>query len=152
MLPTQSMWALIRIPISFSCRYAHTVPKTPNGTLARNTHRQPASESTPPTRIPRKPPTIAAIMFVPNAKPSSSEGNASVMMAAELANSSAPPTPCTIRKMTSSSAPVEPVLQTTESRTDATVNQANPRLYIFTRPKMSPMRPTVTTTAAVTSM
>ena len=74
------------------------------------------------------------------------------MMAAELAISSAPPTAWNIRKMTSSRAPVDPLLQTTESRIAPTVNHAKPRLYIFTRPYMSPMRPTVTTMAADTSM
>jgi hypothetical protein len=74
------------------------------------------------------------------------------MMAAEFAMRSAPPIACTMRRMTSSRAPLEPVLHTNDSRTAETVNQAKPRLYIFTRPKMSPMRPTVTTTAADTSM
>ena len=74
------------------------------------------------------------------------------MMAAELAISRAPPTACTMRRMTSSRAPLAPVLHTRESRTALMVNQAKPRLYILTRPKMSPMRPTVTTTEAETSM
>ena len=74
------------------------------------------------------------------------------MIAAEFAISNAPPMAWNIRRMTSSKAPFEPVLQTSESRIAPTVNQAKPRLYILTRPNMSPMRPTVTTTAADTSM
>ena len=73
------------------------------------------------------------------------------MMAAEFAMSSAPPMAWNIRRNTSSSAPAGPVLQTSDKRIAPRVNQANPRLYILTRPKMSPMRPTVTTTAAETS-
>ncbi len=72
------------------------------------------------------------------------------MMAAELAISRAPPMAWNMRSRTSSRAPLDPVLQTHESRMAETVNQAKPRLYIFTRPKMSPMRPTVTTTTADT--
>ncbi len=34
---------------------------------------------------------------------------------------------------------------------DATVNTANPALYIFTRPNMSPNLPKVTTSTAVTT-
>ena len=94
---------------------------------------------------------MAATMFIPSANPSWSEGKASVMMAAELAIRSAPPIAWNIRSSTSSRAPLEPVLQTHESRIAPTVNQANPRLYILTRPKMSPMRPTVTTAMADTS-
>jgi hypothetical protein len=60
--------------------------------------------------------------------------------------------PWTILNTTSSMAPVEPVPQTTESNMEASVNQAKPRLYMRTRPKMSPIRPTVTTRAATTSM
>ncbi len=73
-------------------------------------------------------------------------------MAAEFAMSNAPPMAWNILKMTSSRAPAEPVLQTHDRRIAPTVNQAKPRLYILTRPNMSPMRPTVTTTAADTSM
>ena len=74
------------------------------------------------------------------------------MMAAELAMSNAPPMAWNIRRMTSSKAPLEPVLHTADSRIAPRVNQAKPRLYILTRPNMSPMRPTVTTMAAITSM
>ena len=74
------------------------------------------------------------------------------MMAAELAMRSDPPMAWNIRRMTSSRAPLEPVLHVRDSRTAPTVNQAKPRLYILTRPKMSPMRPTVTTMAADISM
>ena len=55
-------------------------------------------------------------MFVPSAKPSCSAGKASVMIAAEFAIRSAPPMAWTIRRMTSSSAPFEPVLQTTDKQ------------------------------------
>ncbi len=150
--PSQSIFALMRTPISFSLRYAQTVPKTPTGTFARNTQRQPTCESSPPTRMPKKEPRIAATMFIPRASPSCSEGKASVMIAAEFAMRSAPPMAWNIRRMTSSRAPLEPVLQTSDRRIAPTVNQAKPRLYIFTRPNMSPMRPTVTTTAADTSI
>ena len=45
-----------------------------------------------------------------------------------------------------------PCSQLTDKRIEKIVKTANPRLYILTRPYMSPMRPRVTTTTAVTSM
>ena len=45
-----------------------------------------------------------------------------------------------------------PVIHVTESRIEKRVNTAKPRLYIFTRPNMSPTRPRVTTSTARTTM
>ena len=42
--------------------------------------------------------------------------------------------------------------QVTASRTEKRVNTAKPRLKILTRPKMSPTRPSVTTSTASTTM
>ena len=50
-------------------------------------------------------PAIAATWLMPSAMPRRSAGNASVMIAVELANSIAPPTPWTIRQPISHNAP-----------------------------------------------
>jgi len=49
------------------------------------------------------------------------------------------------------SAPAEPSSHDTDSRIEKMVKMAKPRLYIFTRPYMSPMRPRLTTSTAVTT-
>ena len=97
-------------------------------------------------------PAIPATLLIPSASPRWSSGKASVMMAAEFANSRAPPTPWPIRMPMSQTAAPTPCIQVIDRRIEKTVKTVKPRLYIFTRPKMSPMRPTVTTTAAETSM
>ena len=79
-------------------------------------------------------------------------GKASVMMAEELAKSMAPPTPWPIRMPMSQTAAAGPCSQVTESRIEKTVKTAKPRLYILTRPNMSPTRPRVTTRTARTTM
>ena len=50
------------------------------------------------------------------------------------------------------SAADDPVIHVTDSRIEKTVKMAKPRLNIFTRPYMSPMRPRLTTSTLVTSM
>ncbi len=97
-------------------------------------------------------PAIAATMLIPRASPRSSAGNASVRMADELAIRNAAPTPCTTRMTIIHIAPFEPCIQVTESRIDPAVNTAKPRLYMRTRPNMSPTRPRLTTSTAITTM
>ncbi len=92
-LPSQSILAGMRIPLSLSLTYAQTVPNRPNGTETRKTSRHSIGASTPPSIRPRKEPPTAAMPLIPIALPRSSAGNASVRIAVELANSSAPPTP-----------------------------------------------------------
>ena len=53
--------------------------------------------------------------------------------------------------MISHIAPAEPCIQVTDSRIENSVNTAKPRLYILTRPNMSPTRPNDTTSTAVTT-
>ena len=72
-------------------------------------------------------------------------------MALELANRKAPPTPWKTRIMMIHMAPATPVNQVIESSIEKNVNTANPKLYIRTRPNMSPTRPRLTTKTAVTS-
>ncbi len=48
-------------------------------------------------------------------------------------------------------APASPVSHVTASRIEKNVKTANPRLYIRVRPYMSPMRPKLTTSTAVTT-
>ena len=79
-------------------------------------------------------PAIAAIELTPSARPRWFAGNASVRIALEFANRSAPPTPCPTRIRISHSAPALPCSHVTESRIEKTVKTANPRLNIFTRP------------------
>ncbi len=127
------------------------VPKAPNGTLTQKTSRQSMSASTPPRIRPMNEPAMAAIMLIPIAIPRSSTGKASVRMAVELAMSRAPPMPWATRSTMSSRAPVAPLPGVSERPMDATVKARKPKLYILTRPKMSPMRPKVTTSTAVTT-
>ncbi len=94
---------------------------------------------------------MAAIAFRPRAVPRWLAGKASVRIAAELANRNAPPMPCTIRQMMSHSAAGTPLIQVTARKMEATVKMTNPRLYILTRPNMSPSRPNETTSTAVTT-
>ncbi len=109
------------------------------------------SASSPPTTRPTNWPAMAATMLMPIAMPRCVAGNASVRIAVALARSSAPPTPCTTRKPMSQIAPCEPVNGVSDSRIDARVKIRNPALYMRTRPYMSPRRPKVTTSTAVTT-
>ncbi len=151
MLPHQSIFAGRRSPVSRSLRYAQTVPNSPNGTETRKTSFQSTGPSRPPITRPRNEPAIAATPLMPSARPRCSPGNASVRIADEFAIRNAPPTPCTIRQPISHSAAASPCCQVSHSITDATVNTAKPRLYIRTRPNMSPRRPNPTTSTAVTT-
>ena len=96
-------------------------------------------------------PAIAATWFSPRASPRSPAGNASVKIALELASSMAPPTPCKIRIPISHQAAAVPCSQVSESSTENRAKIANPRLNIRTRPNMSPSRPKLTTSTAVTT-
>src|SRR4029077_9344329 len=66
-------------------------------------------------------------------------------------SSMAPPTPCKIRIPISHQAAAVPCSQVSESRTENRAKIANPRLNIRTRPNMSPSRPKLTTSTAVTT-
>ena len=124
----------------------------PIGTLTQKTERQSHSASRPPSDRPMNEPAIAATELMPSAMPRWWAGKASVMIAAELAISIAPPTPCTTRQTISQSAPAPPCERVERAgSTEETVKTAKPRLYILTRPYMSPSRPSVTTRTAVTS-
>jgi hypothetical protein len=98
-----------------------------------------------------KEPRMAAIMLMPMAIPRCSTGKASVRIAVEFAIRSAPPIPWITRPTISHIAPAPPVHGVRDNPIDASVKMAKPRLYIRTRPRMSPMRPNVTTRTAVTT-
>ncbi len=106
-----------------SCRMnaPHRLPAMPNGTLNQNTQCQLMATSAPPRTGPMTRPTAATIVLVPMARPSCSLGNASVTIAAELANRNAPPTPCRIRHRISS----VPLLAK-PAPSDAAANSRNP--------------------------
>ena len=89
--------------------------------------------------------------LMPRAVPRWLAGKASVRIAVELANRNAPPMPCTIRQMISHSAALVPLIQVAARKIDAIVNTAKPRLYMRTRPNMSPSRPNDTTSTADTT-
>ena len=127
-LPSQSMEPGVRVPTSRSRAKPQMVPITPIGTLIKKTRRQLIPASRPPITRPRKEPAMAAIMLMPSASPRWLAGKASVRMAAELDIIMAPPTAWTMRSTISSSAPVAPWLQTSESPMAATVKMAKPRL------------------------
>ncbi len=95
-------------------------------------------------------PPMAATPWMPMAKPRSPGGKASVMMAIELAKMKAPPTPWPTRITMIQRAAFGPVIQVTDRRMEKTVKMANPRVYMRTRPKMSPTRPKLTTSTDVT--
>ena len=94
---------------------------------------------------------MPATWLIPMAVPRWSEGNASVRIAGELAISMAPPVACTIRKPISQSAPPGPLSGSNGSASAPSAKTVNPRLYMRTRPKMSPSRPSVTTSTADTT-
>ena len=95
---------------------------------------------------------MAATLLIPSPRPRWLAGKASVMIADELAKSIAPPTPWPMRMAISHTAPGCPCSQVTDSRMEKTVNTAKPRVYIRTRPNMSPTRPRVTTRTARATM
>ena len=97
-------------------------------------------------------PAIAATMLIPSASPRSSAGNASVRIAEEFAIRNAAPIPWTTRMTIIHIAPALPCSQVTDSRIEPAVKIAKPRLYIRTRPNMSPTRPRLTTSTAITTM
>ena len=100
---------------------------------------------------PKNDPASADTWFTPRAKPRRSGGNTSVMIAVELANSIAPPTPWTMRMTMISIAPAAPLLGTTAQPIEPIVKIRKPRLNSLARPYWSPSRPNVTTSTAVTS-
>jgi hypothetical protein len=73
-------------------------------------------------------PAIPATMLTPSAIPRCRAGNASVMIAAELATSIDPPTACATRQPISHSAPPPPRRGSRESITGVTVKTRNPAL------------------------
>ena len=75
---------------------------------------------------PMKVPARAATWLMPSARPRCSTGNASVMMAVELANSMAPPTPWTSRQRMSHSAPPPPASGSSANATEPIVKTTNP--------------------------
>jgi hypothetical protein len=96
-------------------------------------------------------PAIPATWFRPRARPRSLAGKASVRIALELAISMAPPTPCRTRIRISHQAAAVPCSQVSDRATENNAKTAKPRLYIRTRPNMSPSRPKLTTSTAVTT-
>jgi hypothetical protein len=151
MLPGQSSRPLRRSPSSCRDLYDQIMPSTPIGTLTQNTARQCHSASRPPSTRPMNEPAIAATWLMPSAMPRWRAGNASVRIAVELAKIMPPPTPCTTRQAISHMAPEPAVSGSRESAIEATEKTTKPRLYIFTRPYMSPNLPSVTTSTAETS-
>ncbi len=73
-------------------------------------------------------------------------------MADELAIRNAAPIPWTTRITIIHRAPALPCIQVTDSRIDPAVKIAKPRLYMRTLPNMSPTRPRLTTSTAITTM
>ena len=96
-------------------------------------------------------PAIPTAPLIPRAIPRWFSGKASVSTALALAKINAPPTPSMSRTRTNHSAPPRPVIHVIERRMLEPVKMAKPRLYMRTRPNMSPTRPRVTTSTEVTS-
>ena len=110
------------------------VPTSPKGTDTTNTSRHSIGASTPPRMRPRNEPLTAPTPLIPIARPRSLGGKASVMMALELANSNAPPTPWKSRSTMIHRTPGTPVMKLADNRMEKKVNTANPRLNIRARP------------------
>ena len=85
------------------------MPKSPIGTDTRKMRRQLIGARMPPSTSPMKVPLVAATPLIPSAMPRWLDGKASVKMAAELANSMAPPTPWKMRITISQMAPAGPL-------------------------------------------
>ena len=127
------------------------MPNRPKGTLIQKIARQSTSARMPPTTSPTNEPAMPATMLIPIAMPRLAAGKASVRIAVELAISSAPPMPWTTRQAISQIAPPAPSIGHRLRAIEANVKTAKPPLYILTRPNMSPRRPNVTTSTAVTT-
>ena len=95
-------------------------------------------------------PASAATLLIPSASPRWPCGNASVRIALELAKISAPPSPWPSRIRISHSAPSVPCIQLTDSRTENSVKMTKPSVNMRTRPNMSPKRPRLTVSTAIT--
>ena len=127
-LPHQSILACRRTPVSCSDRYAQTVPSRPRGMLTQKIDRQSHSASTPPATRPRNEPARAETMLTPSAMPRCRTLNASVMIAAELAISMAPPIACATRQPISQRAPPPPVNGSSDRMIEQSVKIAKPVL------------------------
>ena len=127
------------------------VPRSPNGTLIRNTYLQLNIARTPPKIKPRNCPDINATMLIPKAFPSSLGGNASVSMAALFAINRALPIAWSTLKPMISNAPASPVEGVRYNSTDPIVNIRKPNLNSFTRPYISESRPKLKRRVAVTN-
>ncbi len=97
------------------------MPNRPTGTEMRNTNRQLIGASRPPSTSPMNIPETPTMLLIPRAMPRWLAGNASVMIAAELASRQAAPTPWTMRNTIRNSAPSLPVSQSTVRISEATV-------------------------------
>ncbi len=125
-----------------SCRiiHAHALPPSANGTLNQNTQCHEISTRAPPSTGPMTSPIAATIVLVPIAMPSCSRGNASVTIAAELANRNEPAMPWRIRHRIS-----WVPLSAKPAPNDATANNTKPPIYAFLRPNWSDSRPALST-------
>ena len=121
MLPPQSIRARFGVEISWSLRYAQTVPNSPTGTEIRNTRRQSIGARMPPSTSPTNMPLTPTMLLIPSAIPRWLAGNASVMIAAEFARRHAAPMPCTILNPIRYVAPACPLSQSIVSTSDAAV-------------------------------
>lgn len=96
-LPHQSTAARLRIPRSWSSVSDQIVPNNPNGTDTKYTRRQLIAARPPPSTGPMNRPAMLDTLLIPSANPRWVAGNASVMMAPDLAAVDASPMPCMTR-------------------------------------------------------
>ena len=150
-LPHQSILPGLRTPSSRSERYDQIVAKSPIGTEMTKTSRHSTGARRPPSTSPKNEPTTIETLLMPSASPRSSCGKASVRIALEFAKTIAAPTPCPTRIPISQSAAALPCSHVTESRIEKKVKTAKPRRNIRTRPYMSPSRPRLTSSTAITT-
>ncbi len=127
------------------------MPITPMGTEIRKMRRQLIGASNPPMTRPMNEPVMPAMLLIPSAMPRWCSGKASVRIAATFAESMAAPTPWKMRIVISQMAAAVPCIGVMVSSSEKKVKMAKPRLKSFTRPYMSPRRPKLTTSTAVTA-
>ena len=145
--PGQSIFgsALSSRTSGVTARSRSTAPTT-IGTLITKISRQSRSESTPPISGPIPRAIAETAVQIPIAFGCSAGGKTNVTSASESGSIDAAPTAITTRPAISTSG-FGAAAQTTEPRPKT----ANPARKTRRRPKMSPSRPAVTTSAATTS-
>jgi hypothetical protein len=117
---------------------ASTTPRTPTGTLTKNTHSHPNPPvKSPPNTQPVAPPPAAAAVHTPSARPRPSpSGKVAVSEESAEGATIAAPNPCAMRPITSESGETA-----SPQASEATENTASPTMNSLLLPQRSAARP-----------